>query len=434
MKNFTKQHLSNPKTFKHQLWSWARQHKVFIWLDANNHSDKYNEFDYLLAVDIQSSIKTSYHNAFEQLKDFQNKTEDWIFGYLGYDLKNDTEDLNSSNDDDVLFPDLFFFQPKKIFLVKDNQLFIKYQKEIVKDIDSDIETIENLVLKEDKNHSEKLEIQSKVSKADYLDKVNQLLHHIQRGDIYEINFCMEFFANNADIKPYEIYQKLNKVSQPPFASFLKINDLYALSASPERYLKKKAQKVISQPIKGTAKRSAQIEKDEALKQSLLKDPKEQSENVMIVDLVRHDLSKTALKNSVKVEELFGLHSFLQVHQMISTISSEVSKNIPVIEIIKTTFPMGSMTGAPKIKAMQLIETFEATKRGLYSGALGYITPDGDFDFSVMIRSILYNQEKKYVSYSVGSAITAKSKPEKEYEECLLKAKALKEVLTDSELN
>ena len=168
--------------------------------------------------------------------------------------------------------------------------------------------------------------------------------------------------------------------------------------------------------------------DQKLKQKLATDIKERSENVMIVDLVRNDLAKTAIKGSVEVEELCKVYTFDQVHQMISTVISQVSDQVHPVDILKTTFPMGSMTGAPKISAMKIIETLEETKRGLYSGAVGYFTPEGDFDFNVVIRSILYNSSKKYVSYSVGGAITAKSDPLSEYEECLVKAKAMRQVL------
>ena len=255
-----------------------------------------------------------------------------------------------------------------------------------------------------------------------------MLNHINRGDIYEANFCMEFFAKEAEINPVETYSKLNEISEPPFAVYFKNDKQYLLSASPERYLRKEEQKVISQPIKGTAKRSLNAIEDEQLKEELGVNEKERSENIMIVDLVRNDLSHTATKGSVKVEELCGLYTFKQVHQMVSTIVSEVEFTTSPIEIIKTTFPMGSMTGAPKISAMKIIEELEETKRALYSGAVGYFTPNGDFDFNVVIRSILYNSSNQYLSFSVGSAITSLSNPEMEYDECLLKAKAMFEVL------
>jgi len=207
-----------------------------------------------------------------------------------------------------------------------------------------------------------------------------------------------------------------------------LGDKYLLSASPERYLKKQGNKIISQPIKGTAKRSLDKLEDRELKLALEKDGKERAENIMIVDLVRNDLSKSALKGSVSVEELCKVYSFDQVHQMISTVTARVSPDKNPVDIIRETFPMGSMTGAPKVSAMRIIEELEVTKRGLYSGSVGYFTPKDDFDFNVVIRSILYDQTAKYVSFSVGSAITAKASPEKEYEECLLKAKAMREVL------
>ena len=253
--------------------------------------------------------------------------------------------------------------------------------------------------------------------------------YIHRGDMYEANFCMEFFAENAHIHPFEKFEKLTTISKAPFTVFLKNNQQFLLSASPERYLKKVGERLISQPIKGTAQRFLDAVEDEKSKNQLASDPKERAENIMITDLVRNDLSRTAQQNSVQVEELCAVYSFLQVHQMISTITSKLDSQYSVIEAIKNSFPMGSMTGAPKVSAMKISEELEETKRGLYSGAVGYFTPTADFDFNVVIRSILYNQENKYVSFSVGSAITAQSVPEKEYEECILKAKAMSEVLS-----
>ena len=274
-----------------------------------------------------------------------------------------------------------------------------------------------------------MKIQQRIPKENYLQRVSKILEHIHQGDIYEANFCMEFFAENATIDPIEKFIKLNEISQPPFAVFFKNSNHFLLSATPERYLRKEGELIISQPIKGTAKRFLDVVEDEKSKIQLALDPKERAENIMITDLVRNDLSRTAQKGSVAIQELCEIYSFLQVHQMISTVTSKLDAQYSVVDALKTTFPMGSMTGAPKISAMKIIEELEETKRGLYSGAVGYFAPNGDFDFNVVIRSILYNQEKKYVSFSVGSAITSQSIPEKEYEECLLKAKAMREVLS-----
>jgi len=419
--------IANPSEFKKQLLLWSNSFREVVFLDSNDYNQIYSNYDCVLAVDSFTSIKTDSEKAFEDLHQYQSQTKDWLFGYLSYDLKNDIEDLQSNNYDGLEFPDLFFFQPKKLFLLKENQLEIQYLNMCDDEIDEDFNEINQCLLFGSK--SSEIMIKQQISKESYLDKVNKMQEHIQRGDIYEANFCMEFYAKNAFIEPLEVYQKLNEISEPPFAVYLKNNNQYLLSASPERYLKKEGTKIISQPIKGTSKRFDTKEADEKSKKELSENPKERSENIMIVDLVRNDLSHTATKGSVVVEELCGIYSFKQVHQMISTVVSNVEHTTSPVEILRTTFPMGSMTGAPKISAMNIIENLEETKRGLYSGAVGYFTPNGDFDFNVVIRSILYNSKNQYLSFSVGSAITSLSKPEKEYEECLLKAKAMFEVLS-----
>ena len=419
-------HIEDISEFKDKLLHWSNQFDEVVFLDSNNYKQTYSSFDCIVAVAAFTAVKTDYYNAFEDLYQYQSRSKDWLFGYLSYDLKNDTEDLHSNNFDGLDFPDLFFFQPKKLFLIKGNQVEIQYLRMCDDEIELDFEEI-STIISVNVTLSE-VEVQQRIPKENYLSKVSKMLEHIHRGDIYEANFCMEFYAENAQIEPLEIYQKLNAISEPPFAVYFKNNFQYLLSASPERYLRKEGLKVISQPIKGTARRSFDLEQDEQLKSDLAQNEKERSENIMIVDLVRNDLSHTATKGSVQVEELCQIYTFKQVHQMISTIVSEVENATSPIEILRTTFPMGSMTGAPKISAMQIIEELEETKRGLYSGAVGYFTPTGDFDFNVVIRSILYNAKNEYLSFSVGSAITSQSTPELEYEECLLKAKAMFEVL------
>ncbi|QKJ63459.1 anthranilate synthase component I family protein [Flavobacterium sp. M31R6] len=419
--------IEEPLQFKQQLVAWGQQFREITFLDSNSFSDEYSSFDCVLAVDAFTSMKTDYHNAFEDLKQYQQTTKDWLFGYLSYDLKNDVEHLQSNNFDGLDFPDLFFFQPKKLFLLKGNQLEIKYlnmcDDEVVDDFTEIAKSQKLKVVSEDK-----IIINQRISKDSYIHKVSELLKHIHHGDLYEANFCMEFFAQNAIINPLEKFLRLNEISQAPLTVFFKNNKQFLLSASPERYLKKEGVNLISQPIKGTSKRFADPLEDEKSKNTLAEDPKERAENIMITDLVRNDLSRTAQKASVEVKELCGIYSFLQVHQMISTITSKIDPQYTAVDAIRTTFPMGSMTGAPKYAVMKIIEELEETKRGLYSGAVGYFLPNGDFDFNVVIRSILYNQENEYISFSVGSAITSLSIPEKEYEECLLKAKAMHEVL------
>lgn len=419
--------IDNPSLFKEQLLYWAQQFREVAFLDSNNYPQAYSSYDCMLAVDAFTLLQTDYHNAFEDLKQYQQTTKDWLFGYLSYDLKNDSERLQSNNFDGLDFPDLFFFQPKKIFLLKGNQLETRYLHLCDDEFQEDYQDITTIVPQQS-TASESVVVQARIDQKKYLEQVQKMQEYIHKGDIYEANFCMEFYAENATIQPLEKFQKLNAISQPPFAVFLKNNQQYLLSATPERYLRKEGEDLISQPIKGTAKRYEDPVADEKAKEDLASNPKERAENIMITDLVRNDLSRTAQKGSVQVEELCGIYSFMQVHQMISTITSKMDEKYAVIDVLRLTFPMGSMTGAPKISAMKIIEELEATKRGLYSGAVGYFTPEGDFDFNVVIRSILYNQKKQYLSFSVGSAITALSVPEQEYEECLLKAKAMKSVL------
>lgn len=414
---------------KAQLLQWAQQFDEVVWLDSNNDNLSSTNYEAILAVDAFTVLKTDTHQAFAELQEYQQNTKDWIFGELNYDLKNAVEDLVSKNHDEVEFPELYFFQPKRLFLLKDETIEIHYLKLVDDEIENnwrEINTIE--IIEETPLFEADIAIQERVSKSVYFYKIEEILAHIHRGDIYEVNFCHEFFVENYDLNPLETYKKLNELSHPPFAAFLKLEEHYALSASPERYIRKNGTRIISQPIKGTAKRSKNKGEDEELKTRLKNDPKERAENVMIVDLVRNDLSRTAEKGSVTVDELCGLYSFGQVHQLISTVSSQVDKNLSPVEILRTTFPMGSMTGAPKVSAMKIIEKLEDSKRGLYSGSIGYFKPNGDFDFNVVIRTILYNSQKKYTSFSVGGAITAKSSPENEYQECLVKAKAMREAL------
>jgi para-aminobenzoate synthetase component I len=416
------------ETLKQQLLQWASQFEEVAWLDSNAYEQKYASYQAILAVDAFTAIKTDYHNGFKQLDEYQTLTNDWLFGYLSYDLKNDVERLTSKNFDGLAFPDLYFFQPKKIFLFTETEVELHYLAMVDDEMEQDWDDILTTEILVPSDTSGEIKIKLRTSKDSYAEKVGQLLQHIERGDVYEANFCQEFYAEEAHIHPERVFLSLNEISKPPFATFLKLQDHYVLSASPERYLKKEGSSVISQPIKGTARRFQNAVQDKAIAKALSKDPKERSENIMITDLVRNDLSRIAQKGTVSVEELCAIYTFEQVHQMISTIACKAESEFSPVQIIKNTYPMGSMTGAPKISAMKIIEALEDAKRGVYSGAVGYFTPQGDFDFNVVIRSILYNKENQYLSFSVGGAITAKSTIEAEYEECLLKAKAMRSVL------
>ncbi len=408
--------------------------------------NKLVQTDMIIAVGSTAEI-TIYNskNILEELQEFYDKRKGWLFGYLSYDLKNEIEKLSSENNDELAFPLLHFFAPKVVIQFGTDTVSVVYEDDFVTKTEAvavynlSINPISailkgvlpsrNSILDEEKKTgSNNVNIQARISKQEYVNSVNLLKQHIHKGDIYEINFCYEYFSENSVINPVDVFEKLNSISSAPFTAYCKFGVHYLMCASPERFLQKRSNTLIAQPIKGTIKRSSDINEDEALKIELHNSIKERSENVMIVDLVRNDLSRIAKRATVKVDELFGIYSFKQVHHMISTIKCELKESVSFTDIIKSTFPMGSMTGAPKVSAMKLIEHHESSKRGLYSGALGYINPDGDFDFNVVIRSILYNEENKYLSFMVGSAITDKAEAETEYEECMLKAKAMFEVL------
>jgi para-aminobenzoate synthetase component 1 len=271
-------------------------------------------------------------------------------------------------------------------------------------------------------------IQARLSKKEYCDRVNAIKEHIHKGDVYEVNYCMEFFAEEAELNPYSFFATYNSLVEAPMTAFVKWNDLFVISCSPERFLKRDKNRLIAQPIKGTRSRGKTVSEDEMLKHELKNDIKERSENIMIVDLTRNDLSRIAKRGSVQVDELCEVHSFKNVHQSISTVSCSIDETTGFDEILKATFPMGSMTGAPKIRAMQLIEEYENVKRNLYSGSIGYLNQNGDFDLNVVIRTVFYDRSKKYLSFMVGGAITALSDTEKEYEECMIKANAILKAL------
>jgi para-aminobenzoate synthetase component I len=424
--------IANIEEFKKKLLIAGEKYKRFILLDSNNYPQKetsvytYYEYDFLAGI---GSVKEINNKSFKSLSAFNKQNKDWLFGYFTYDLKNELEDLESSKPEELHFPELHFFIPEIVITCKKENVSVFYfdNQYSENEINKYISSILDIEIPDYKEEHKPVKLAQKFSEKEYIETVNKLKHHIQIGDIYEINFCQEFFSNSK-IEPVRTYLRLKDISPAPFSCFYKIDDKFLLSASPERFLKKEKNKIISQPIKGTIRRSTNKNEDNQLKDKLLNDPKEKAENVMIVDLVRNDLSKTAKKGSVKVEELFGIYSFTQVHQMISTVSSEIEGNTDIIEVIKNAFPMGSMTGAPKIRAMKLIEKYERSKRELYSGAVGYISPEKNFDFNVVIRSILYNDDKNYVSFTVGGAITNLAIAESEYDECMIKAKAMIEVL------
>ena len=415
---------------------WGQIHfSTCCFLNSNHYThDKYSRFNQALALGVANETFGNGIDDFSELKRFSDKFIDWLFGFVTYDLKNQLESLESSNHNGIDMPLIHFFRPIVLIFPGTDHLEIGCLKGFGNFSDPDF-IFNEITCFVEKPLRDLLspEMKPRVPRERYLHQVGNIRQNIQLGYIYEMNYCVEFYSENAIIDPLIVYDRLSRISPTPFSGFYQLSDKYLMCASPERFLRKQGEKLISQPIKGTVKRGSTPQEDELLKKQLFEDPKERSENVMIVDLVRNDLSRSAKKGSVRVEELFGIYSFSKVHQMVSTVVSEIRPDVHFVDAIRFAFPMGSMTGAPKIQAMKLIENYEDTRRGLYSGAVGYISPEKDFDFNVVIRSVLYNQSRKYLSYMAGSAITIASVPEKEYQECLLKAAAMQEALCGDEL-
>lgn len=413
------------------MLNWANRFSIFCLLDNNRYEHDLPAFECMLAAGVCRSIQLEAGKGYSQLKKFYDDQPSWLFGHLGYALKQDAENLLPGKKEPIAFGAGFFFEPEILLRLKNNELLVETATGITAaDIVAEIDSMPDRFLPAEGTAPL---IRAGMSKEAYIAAVEALLKHIKRGDCYEINFCQPFFAESTMIDPVVVYHKLMQQSPNPFAALYKLNDKYCLCASPERYLKKTGQLLLSQPIKGTSKRNhLSLAEDEANKNYLHNSQKEKSENVMVVDLVRNDLSRVCEEGSVLVKELFGVYSFPQVHQMISTIQGTLRSDLHFTEAIKKSFPMGSMTGAPKKRVMELIETYEPVGRGLFSGSIGYISPGADFDFNVVIRSIFYDAAQQLLSFSAGSGITFYSEPAKEYEECLLKAGAIMKVLGDGE--
>jgi para-aminobenzoate synthetase component 1 len=407
--------------WKKKLLHWAAGHDLFMLLDSNGHQSALveKEWDMLVAAGAAETLQLTAGSAFEAVKNWHTRTQDWLFGAFAYDLKNEVEQLSSGHPDNIGFPDLVFFQPKIVVGIRGNSLEIQslfLAPALVLEAIRTCQTPPSGAL-----HTP-VKMQPRIPKADYLETVDIIRQHIIEGDLYELNYCQEFFAENVQIDPLSVWEKLNGIARAPLAAFFRWHDRYLLSASPERFLKKAGQQLTSQPIKGTRRRTP--DNDEAMRNALANSEKDRAENVMIVDLVRNDLARSCQPASVQVAELFGIYTFETVHQMISTITGQLRPAVDPMDAFRLAFPPGSMTGAPKVMAMELIEKYEHTRRGLYAGTLGYIEPSGDFDFNVVIRSIFYDATARCVSLQVGGAIVFDSVPEDEYEECLIKAGAL----------
>ena len=404
------------------MLNWSNSFSICSFLDSNQYHDRHQHYKCLAGVGSIRSVSTGVDAAFDQLRSFAKQQQDWLFGHFSFELSDALNQPVSLRENLIGFPLLHFYVPETVVLVHDD--FVE-----IGTVGADpAEVFENILrFKEPVMSLQSVGVfQAKFSRDEYLQTIAALQRHIRRGDCYEINFCQEFFATSSVIDPVSIFSGLLEVSPNPFAAFYKMDERHLLCASPERYLQVQGRQVISQPIKGTLQRVAGDDARSA--ETLYHSAKDRSENVMVVDMVRNDLSRVCVPGSVKVDELFGIYQFPQVYQMISTVSGLMNEGLNWIDVVEATFPMGSMTGAPKLAVLELIRRYERSARGLFSGAVGYVTPLGDADFNVVIRSLQYNSRTKYLSYQVGSGITHYSEPEAEYKECLVKASAIKKVL------
>lgn len=427
--------ISDPKLFKQQMLTWAVPFNICCFLDSRDYPGQTlspTTFDCLLAAGAVDTFSSPAGEAFSALRTWSSEHQDWLFGHFGYDLAAETEPAppktagtSPDQPDPIGFPDMFFFVPETVIEWRNHEIRISTFRPDPEAIWQEICS----TIPPQPAQLPQITFTPRFTREEYLAAIQALQRHILRGDCYEINFCQEFFTRAARLDPYAVWLALCKASPNPFAAFYRIDQRYLFCASPERYLKKTGSTLLSQPIKGTAPRLQQDpDADSLSSRSLYASPKDRAENVMVVDLVRNDLARICLPGSVKVPELYGVYPFPQVHQMISSVTGELRPGIHWTEAIKNSFPMGSMTGAPKTRVVQLIAQYERSRRGIYSGALGYVTPNGDFDFNVVIRSLTYRLETAYLSYQVGSGITWYSDPEAEYQECLVKAEGIRKAL------
>lgn len=402
------------------MLNWLKRFNIFCFLESHQYAPASGGFDLLAGAGCRHSVTGG---SLAALDDFLHGRR-WVFGHLSFDLQEAFFTLPPGPPDPVGFAPYFFFEPAIVLRQEGTLLHIEAD-----DPDAIFAALKSAP-DELADEQPPLRMQGRQSRAGYLATLRSLLDHIHRGDCYELNYCQEYFASPEAFDPFAVYARLSALSPTPFGGFYGVNGRYLLCASPERYLQKRGLTLIAQPIKGTARRLPEPAADEALRDSLRASPKERAENVMVVDLMRNDLSRICQAGSVSVPELFGLYTFPQVHQMISTITGTLLPGMPFSAILEATFPMGSMTGAPKKRVLELIRQYELSARGLFSGSIGYFH-EGDFDFNVVIRSLLYNAHAPYLSYQVGSGITAYCEPEAEWEECMLKASAIRKALEGS---
>lgn len=418
--------LPEDRMFREKLLTWASGFSHYAFLDSCANMP-YGEaaYDLMVGAGCAQFVTASADTGFEKVKAFRNTHKDWILGYFGYAMKNGVEDLPDSDKSTVPVPDTLFFIPGILVLVKGAQLTISVK-------DGNPALIYANILGADAKASSgegyDISLYPCTSKEDYIGTVDVIRNHIIEGDIYEMNYCQEFRGKADKLDPVELFSKATSSALAPFSVLFRWEDIFLVSLSPERFLRFQEGKVYAYPIKGTTPRGEDPETDMRNLEELAASEKNRAENIMITDLMRNDLTRYALTGSICADELCRVYSFPQVYQMVSKVSAELLPDTDPIDVVRNAFPMGSMTGAPKVRVMQLIDELEDTARGLYSGSFGYFAPNGEADLNVVIRSILYHAGSGMVSVHAGGAIVFDSDPEEEYKECLLKINVLLHLL------
>lgn len=407
---------------KKKLLAWAAEFPfAAIYDNAGSDIDRYGQFEYLIGIGTDSSETFTSKDSLARLP------RQWIMGMLPYSLKNHYEPgLSSRHEAWVSFPDLALFAPECVIGLSRDSLSWRMLKGNQADAIA-IEAVLQGSLPEMTHLGQVPTFHALVDEAGYMATIEKLRAHIKAGDFYEINLAQAFVAEEVSIPPASIFARLMEISPVPFGAFIKFRSKFLICASPERFLQRKGPIIRSQPIKGTAPRSKDPQKDALHATYLIESLKERAENVMIVDLTRNDLNRSCDPFSVHVPHLFEIQAFPQVYQMVSTVEGRLLPDISNAEIWGHTFPPGSMTGAPKVRSMQMIDQYEPIGRGIYAGSAGYIEPGGDFDWNVIIRSLVYDAAIGRLVYQVGGAITYDSDPAAEYQETLLKAKAIRRI-------
>ncbi|AOR22650.1 aminodeoxychorismate synthase component I [Clostridium taeniosporum] len=442
----------------HEIFSIFKKEKYSFFLDSGIDHKKLGQYSFIgfnpyltfksknkeIEIIINGKREVFYGDVFDHLENLVNTYKfdykidipfiSGFVGYFSYDLGNSIEELPRTAFDDINIPDCYLglYDGIIIFDHINNKTFVSAIG-IKENCEEIIERIINKIKENERNHIEhnlsvskkNTEFECNFTKEEYIQAIEKIRSYIKAGDVYEVNLSQRFSCD-LDHTPYELYVKLRNINPAPFANFIDFGDGCIVGSSPERFLKVRKGIIETRPIKGTIGRGKTQEEDNKNKEKLLNSEKDKSELLMIVDLERNDLGKISKTGTVKVSQILGIEEYATVYHLVSTVVGEIKDNYSTVECIKAMFPGGSITGAPKIRSMEIIDELEPTRRSAYTGSVGYIGLNGNVDLNIVIRSIICKNKKAY--FQAGGAIVWDSNPELEYEETLCKVKALMDAI------